>query len=403
MILKNVDPVCRGLMRAIIIAVMFITAGCDQSAAPTGGSRAQPAGDSGDRSPAAAVDSAAETGARPVADDARPLIEFETLAYDFGVMSETETRSGALTFTNTGNAPLVIEDIKPTCGCTAVELQKKTYAPGESGSISVVFDPSGPNEPGKPQRKYVNVLSNAANASSGVTSVAILADVQAFIDMQPRFLQINEVRLGQPYHADITVTGADTELVIESVEPTNPHIRVEVLDPPRDSATDSQPTDGRRPTKTRIIRVHVSPDAPWGNLFSWLTVTITGRPAPDAELMTHTARIRIQGQVFGELAADPDTFRFGVLPGEPFEREMFIESRDNLPFQITGATAQCTAATSARVETEQLSPVRWRVVLKATGGAGPAPARGVVTLTTTVSGPESTLEIPIIGVVRPAD
>ena len=34
------------------------------------------------------------------------------------------------------------------------------------------------------------------------------------------------------------------------------------------------------------------------------------------EPMTHESRIRIQGKLFGEIEADPDAFRFGVMPGE---------------------------------------------------------------------------------------
>ncbi|HEX9786077.1 MAG TPA: DUF1573 domain-containing protein [Opitutaceae bacterium] len=42
-------------------------------------------------------------------------------------------------FTNTGNAPATISDVKTSCGCTVPELTKRTYAPGESGELGAIF------------------------------------------------------------------------------------------------------------------------------------------------------------------------------------------------------------------------------------------------------------------------
>jgi hypothetical protein len=44
-----------------------------------------------------------------------------------------------LTFTNTGRASLKITKIKTTCGCTVTQLEKREYAPGESGTIKVTY------------------------------------------------------------------------------------------------------------------------------------------------------------------------------------------------------------------------------------------------------------------------
>lgn len=43
-------------------------------------------------------------------------------------------------FENTGDTPVVIEDIKSSCGCTTATRSKKTYRPGEQGSIDAVFE-----------------------------------------------------------------------------------------------------------------------------------------------------------------------------------------------------------------------------------------------------------------------
>lgn len=42
-------------------------------------------------------------------------------------------------FTNAGNAPVEIQQIESSCGCTTAELDKRNYAPGESGEIVAKF------------------------------------------------------------------------------------------------------------------------------------------------------------------------------------------------------------------------------------------------------------------------
>ena len=43
-------------------------------------------------------------------------------------------------FTNTGPQTVVIDSVRSSCGCTTVGLEKKEYAPGEKGRITVVFN-----------------------------------------------------------------------------------------------------------------------------------------------------------------------------------------------------------------------------------------------------------------------
>lgn len=60
---------------------------------------------------------------------------------------ETQATAGEKTvraefaFTNVSKQPVVIESVKPGCGCTTAALDKKTYQPGESGRITAIFSP----------------------------------------------------------------------------------------------------------------------------------------------------------------------------------------------------------------------------------------------------------------------
>ena len=50
-----------------------------------------------------------------------------------------KTARAEFAFTNTGQQPVVIDRVKPSCGCTTTALEKKTYQPGEKGHITAVF------------------------------------------------------------------------------------------------------------------------------------------------------------------------------------------------------------------------------------------------------------------------
>ena len=60
-------------------------------------------------------------------------------------------------FTNTGDAELVVTNVKSSCGCTVPKKPEGPIAPGASGSIEVKYDT---NRVG-PIRKTVTVYSNA--------------------------------------------------------------------------------------------------------------------------------------------------------------------------------------------------------------------------------------------------
>ena len=62
-------------------------------------------------------------------------------------------------FTNTGDAPLVISKAYSTCGCTVPSPPKDPIAPGESGVIKVKYDTN--RSPG-PIRKTITVYTNAS-------------------------------------------------------------------------------------------------------------------------------------------------------------------------------------------------------------------------------------------------
>jgi hypothetical protein len=88
------------------------------------------------------------------------VITFQSLEHNFGAVKAGEKVGCIFPFTNTGDADLVLTSVTASCGCTAPKYNKKPVAPGEKGTVEVIFDTSGREGI---QTKTVVVQSNAEN------------------------------------------------------------------------------------------------------------------------------------------------------------------------------------------------------------------------------------------------
>ncbi len=69
-------------------------------------------------------------------------MSFKVTQVDLGVINEQDgVKSTTFTFTNIGTAPLVINGVSVSCGCTNVVFVKDPVMPGKSSNITVTYDP----------------------------------------------------------------------------------------------------------------------------------------------------------------------------------------------------------------------------------------------------------------------
>jgi hypothetical protein len=100
--------------------------------------------------------------------DNKPVIKFTKNTHDFGDIYQGDVSTHTFTFTNIGNAPLILANVQTTCGCTAPEWTKDPILPGAEGSIKVVYNSSG--KMGK-QNKIITVYSNASNSEERLSII----------------------------------------------------------------------------------------------------------------------------------------------------------------------------------------------------------------------------------------
>ncbi|MFP9099239.1 DUF1573 domain-containing protein [Flavobacterium sp. RHBU_24] len=106
----------------------------------------------------------AQTGAK---------IEFKTDTIDYGTTNkEDDNGVRVFEFTNTGTAPLIISDVKSSCGCTVPSKPTQPIPPGKSDKIEVKY-----NMHTGPIRKTITVMSNAVNVPDGTVALKIKGEV----------------------------------------------------------------------------------------------------------------------------------------------------------------------------------------------------------------------------------
>ncbi len=101
-----------------------------------------------------------------------PKLEFDKREHDFGEIEAKTQVETVFNYKNTGEAPLVITDIKSSCGCTIPkDWSREPLAAGESGKFTVKFNGSG-------QNKITKTITVTANTEKGSETVKITAFVK---------------------------------------------------------------------------------------------------------------------------------------------------------------------------------------------------------------------------------
>lgn len=67
-------------------------------------------------------------------------IEFEKLTHDFGVIEQGGDGSYVFKFKNVGNKPLILSNVRSSCGCTVPSWPKEPIPPGGTGEIKVTYN-----------------------------------------------------------------------------------------------------------------------------------------------------------------------------------------------------------------------------------------------------------------------
>ena len=89
-----------------------------------------------------------------------PKIAFTEQEHNYGTIKKGGDGNCEFVFTNEGNEPLILSNVKASCGCTVPTWTKEPIMPGKTGTIKVRYNTN--NVGGV--TKTITVTCNAVNA-----------------------------------------------------------------------------------------------------------------------------------------------------------------------------------------------------------------------------------------------
>lgn len=96
-----------------------------------------------------------------------PKIEFAEIEHNYGTLQKGGDGNCEFTFTNDGNEPLILSNVKASCGCTTPSWTKEPIMPGKTGSIKVRYNTNNVGS----FNKTITVTSNAINSPRVVLKI----------------------------------------------------------------------------------------------------------------------------------------------------------------------------------------------------------------------------------------
>ncbi len=96
----------------------------------------------------------------------QPVLTLPEESYDFGTIEEGIQASHTFAVKNSGNQPLIISNVRPSCGCTTPDWTKSPIQPGGNGTIMATYNSQG--RPGA-FTKLITVETNIQGQARSLT------------------------------------------------------------------------------------------------------------------------------------------------------------------------------------------------------------------------------------------
>lgn len=164
-------------------------------------------------------------------------IKFEETSHSFGTISETGGKAvHDFIFTNTGDAPLILTNVRAGCGCTTPEWSREPIAPGATGNIKVSFDPIG--RPGA----FIKSVTVNSNGNPSVVSLTIRGNVSrkaatpydsykyaiGTLKLTSQNINLNSIKSNKPTEKILNIINSGTEPLTITAIPSSPAISVNI-------------------------------------------------------------------------------------------------------------------------------------------------------------------------------
>ena len=194
----------------------------------------------------------------------KPKITFEEVIHDYGTFKEAAgIQTTSFKFTNTGAVPLVLSNVRTSCGCTTPKWTREPVAPGKDGEIQVSYNPK--NRPGS-FNKTITISSNAENASVVLRIKGTVAQREKTLaEKYPRKLGTLRVKSNHLSFARLNQNSVETK-ELELVNDTDKPIAVTMRTVPKHLKATVEPSTIPAKSKGKLI---VTYDAKAANTYGF--------------------------------------------------------------------------------------------------------------------------------------
>lgn len=103
-------------------------------------------------------------------------ISFDQTVLDYGKVKPGSDGNRKFIVKNTGDKPLIISNVRPSCGCTTPDWTKDPIMPGKTGEIKVHYNT---NIVGPVTTKLIEVFSNDPENQRSVVHIKVHVDQNA--------------------------------------------------------------------------------------------------------------------------------------------------------------------------------------------------------------------------------
>lgn len=287
------------------------------------------------------------------AQNAKPSLQFEKKIHDFGSVKED---GGVVVytfeFTNKGESPLVIHNVRASCGCTTPEWTRTPIQPGGKGTLKATFDPR--NRPGN-FNKSITVTSNAENASEILRITGRVEEkARTVADNYPR--DLGAIRL-KSSHLSFTRVEPDTqkEATLGLLNVSDKPVKLSFNRVPAHITIAANPATLAPGAEGQIVATYdASKVDDWGFVVDQVYIAVNGEQPKDSRLsISATIEEDYSAYSAEQLASAPDiqfletSYDFGeVKQGEKVAHTFRVsnEGKSNLVLRKVRTSCGCTAS-----------------------------------------------------------
>jgi hypothetical protein len=288
---------------------------------------------------------------------AAPHISFDATHFDFGKIPGDVKVSHRFKVTNTGQAPLNITRLNPSCGCTSTVIGKWTLAPQESTEVEVSFNPAGFRGV---SRKSIQVISD--DPASPTTTLTFEADVVREVMPSTESVFFQDLVRSVPRKVSVKLSsGTDRPVTLtEAKAPGAPYLTAALRQDGKDAWVDIT-LDGHKIPAGR----QVGADA--------IIVRTSNPKVP-------TVTLTVQWEMRASVTADPLRVAWSETVGQELHAKVVLKQVDGKPFRILSSKTTNPVLTVEGITKNAAARHEIEVVLSAEARPGLYTEKVVLTL-----------------------